>query len=290
MKPGLYYDVPAAKYHADPCPAPSLSASIAHRIRTQSALHAWWHHPALNPVYEHEDSDQFDLGACAHAVLLQGEHAIRWIEAPDWRSKDAKEARKVAREAGKIPVLHYRRKEVIAMTDIARASLHDCPHLGFDIREDGKSEVMAVWMDQGVWCRALIDWLRNDQSYILDYKTTAGSAEPGSWIRRQMIPLGFDLQAAHYSRGIAALRDDFKLPNFVFMVQENYPPYAVSFVALGPAQMQIAEEKRREAFVYFSMALEKGQWRGYPNKIAFAEPTPWELAQYEEMLGNSEHE
>src|SRR5262245_50563917 len=69
--PGIY-DIPLAEYLADPCPAPSLSASIAHILLSQSPRHAWEAHPRLNPHYEPEEAEAFDLGTAAHAYLLEG--------------------------------------------------------------------------------------------------------------------------------------------------------------------------------------------------------------------------
>ena len=95
-KPGVHL-LSMESYQRDPCPSPSLSSHIAHRLITQSPLHAWYAHPRLNPRYVEEDSTAFDLGSCAHALLLEGEDSIAVIEADDWRTKVAKEARAKAR-------------------------------------------------------------------------------------------------------------------------------------------------------------------------------------------------
>src|SRR5215831_5713580 len=47
VTPGVYA-MPAAQYHADPCPTPSLSASIIKLICLDSPAHAWTAHPKLN--------------------------------------------------------------------------------------------------------------------------------------------------------------------------------------------------------------------------------------------------
>ena len=49
---GVYYDMTTDEYHADPCPEPSLSASIAETIWRESPNHARNEHPRLNPNFE----------------------------------------------------------------------------------------------------------------------------------------------------------------------------------------------------------------------------------------------
>ena len=57
-----------------------------------------------------------------------------------------------------------------------------------------------------------------------------------------MFQAGFDLQAAWYLRGLRQLTglDDAL---FRFAVQETYPPYALSVIALGPDALMLAEKK-----------------------------------------------
>jgi len=66
-KPGVY-DIPDKEYHADPCPVPSLSSTLARTLLNQSPLHAWTKHPRLNPDHEPEEKRTFDIGR-VHQVL-----------------------------------------------------------------------------------------------------------------------------------------------------------------------------------------------------------------------------
>ena len=102
---------------------------------------------------------------------------------------------------------------------------------------NGLPEQTLVWIEQlpddpsaDVWCRARLDWLR--PGAIDDYKSTSATANPETWTRT-MFSAGFDLQAAWYLRGLRQLTDlDDAI--FRFAVQETYPPYALSVIALGP--------------------------------------------------------
>jgi hypothetical protein len=278
-KPGVY-ELSMESYQRDPCPEPSLSSGIAHRLVTQSPLHAWHAHPRLNPSYEFEEATAFDLGSCSHALLLEGEESIQVIEADDWRTKAAKEARAKARFEGKIPVLAAKMEACRAMASIARKALADCQDGAIDLGK-GKAERVLAWREAGIWCRARPDWMGDGRSMLLDYKSTAGSAEPNAWIRNQMGPMGYDLQAVHYLRGNGETGGE-RLAEFVFLVQENYPPYACSFVGIAPAMLEIAQRKRDLAVAIWQACIKRNQWHGYPPQIAYAEPSTWQLADDED--------
>ena len=66
-RPGIY-ELSAEEYHADPCPTPSLSSSIARTLLASSPHHAWWEHPRFNPGRVREEDEKFDLGTAAHAL------------------------------------------------------------------------------------------------------------------------------------------------------------------------------------------------------------------------------
>src|SRR4030095_13276592 len=114
--PGIY-DLPAADYHADPCPEPSLSSSIVKMLCLESAAHAHYAHPRLNPAAIEENGEHFDIGTAAHALLLEGSKTIAIIDAKDYRTNAAKDARDVAYAAGLTPLLLARWTDVQAMVD-----------------------------------------------------------------------------------------------------------------------------------------------------------------------------
>ncbi len=59
-------------YHADPCPAPSLSSHTAMNVIGKSLLHAWRSHPR-SPMFEpYTLGTAADRGSAAHALLVGG--------------------------------------------------------------------------------------------------------------------------------------------------------------------------------------------------------------------------
>ena len=179
-----------AEYIRDPARAPSLSASLAHILLTQSPRHAWLAHPRLNPQWmPDEGTNETDLGTIAHALLLEDDHSrLSVIEAPDWRKKDAQEARDDARSRGKVPILVHKYQTVLVMVKAAKQAIQRAPEIRKAF-EQGKPEQTLVWQDGDVYCRARPDWLTDDRRLAIDYKTVGGSAEPESWSRGQLLSM-----------------------------------------------------------------------------------------------------
>jgi len=154
-KPGIY-DMPMADYLADPCETPSLSSGIARRLCEASPIHGWTAHPRLNPLYRAEVDERFDIGTAAHALLLEGRAGVAIIEAPDWRTAAARDARDRARAEGKIPILSARWEDVQALVRATRMQLngHAATPTPFT---DGRPEETLVWREGDIWCRARLD-------------------------------------------------------------------------------------------------------------------------------------
>lgn len=281
MTPGIY-DIPAEEYHRDPAPDPSLSSSIAHRLLSQSALHAWHAHPRLNPRYVPQEAEAFDVGTAAHALILQGENVVEVIDAKDYKTKDAREKRDAARAAGKVPILAHRWADVEAMTRTLVDRLGALRVGEPGPFRKGKPEQTLIWQDgpPPIWCRARADWLHDDHRWIDDLKTTYGTANPDAWIRSHLFAQGLDVQAAFYLRGLQRITG--KAPaQFRFVVIESAPPYGLSVVSLGPAALDLANRKVERAMQLWQHCLATKTWPGYQTETCYAEPLPWDLAKEE---------
>lgn len=258
----------AEEYHADPCETPSLSSSVARILLFDSPHKAWHAHPKLNPAWApREPEEKFDLGTAAHDWLLRGLDSAEIVDAPDWRTKAAREARDAARAAGRIPLLAHRADEVRMMADSARAQLaafreKPTPFV------DGKAEQVLIWKeDNGILCRARLDWINDDRITVDDYKTTSGSANPEEW-SRTMFGGQYDVQAAFHIRGLRAVYGT--APVFRFVVQENYAPFDLSIIALDPEAIEYAERKVERAIALWGECLESGEWPSYPRRTCYA--------------------
>lgn len=259
--------IDAAAYHSDQVgDTPTLSSSIAKLLLTHSPAHAYTAHPKLNPDWQREDDSRFDLGNVCHALLLQGLETAEICDFPDWRTKAAKEARDLARAHGRIPMLTDQWTEVEAMVAAVRAHLADLDVAPTPFTS-GTPEQTITWQENGVWCRARLDWLHHDHAVCDDFKSTSRSANPEAWCRNTFWSIGADLQAVLYERGIkAATGQDAE---FRFIVAETNAPYCVSVVGIPPEVREFANKKLDHAIDLWRRCLETGEWPGYPNRIVY---------------------
>jgi len=279
--PGIY-TITAEEYLQDPCVEPSLSSSVARTLLEMSPGHARWAHPKLSPAYEAEEADRFDLGRAVHAYMLEGssEGSGRFeiVDAKDWKTKAAKLARDLARLDGRIPILKHQWERVQAMRTAARAQLErfaDRPRPLID----GQPEQTLVWQEEGgIWCRARPDWLHADLETIDDLKSTGASANPDAWTKGILFTVGFDLQAAWYLRGLQVLEGI--VATFRYVVQETFPPYALSVIGLGPDALLLAEKKRIVAVNIWRECLRTNTWPVYPTRTCYADLPPWREADW----------
>ena len=274
-QPGIY-SVPATVYHGDPAPEPSISASLIRMLLEASPLHAWRAHPRLGACQEPEETAFSDCGRAAHALLLEGRDLIDVIDAKDWRTNAAKDARDDSRLAGRVPLLPDDAAAVYAMAEAARQQLAD--HEACDTFTAGKAEQTVLWREGDVWCRALVDWLPDQPRWPLqDYKTTGMSANPAAWERRLVAE--YDIQAAWYLRGVAAVRGA-RPSGFRFVVQETAAPYLLSVLSPGPDVLALADRKIERALAIWRECRRTGRWPGYPTRVATVTLPGWVEARW----------
>jgi hypothetical protein len=279
MKPGLY-TMSAREYHADPAPAPSLSNSLIRCLLDLTPRHAWLQHPRLNVDHVPYESHVFDPGTVAHAMLLEGEDVCQVIEAADWRTNAAKDARDAVRKAGKVPLLSDQYAKVSAMVRAARDYLDSTPLRG--ILERAQAEQTVIWREKsGVWCRARLDLLdlTGSDPLILDYKTTGAGGGPAEFARRNVLAHGYDTQAVFYPRGLGALGHGGA--RFMFLVQEDEPPFMCYLAEPAESMAELANSKIRRALGLWQRCLQANHWPGYPESVHQLEAPVWALKEEE---------
>lgn len=261
-EPGIYDGIPDAVYHADPVPGGSLSNSGARKLLAPScpARYAYEreHPPASRP--------DFDFGHAAHRLTLGTGLDIAVIDAPDWRTKAAKEQRDAAYAAGRAPMLTGEYARAQAMVTALRQ--HPLAAALLD-PATGRAEQSAFWVDEqaGIWRRARYDWLRDQAGgrvIVVDYKTT-DSADPDH-IRRAIHNHGYYQQDPWYLDGIKALdvADD---PAFLFVFQEKAAPYLVTVVELDEYDRAAGRDRNRRAIDVYARCVATGEWPGYASDI-----------------------
>lgn len=271
--------------------APAVSASVLLTLLDRCPAAAWYE-SYLNPnrPAKDDDTDASDKGTIAHSILLEGDESIVQIINPaDYPNKDGsvtasgtnkaiRQARDLARLAGKVPVTIEDMVEIRAMAVAARKfisgieNIEPAIHVSF-LPDGGDSELSLFWDDDGVPCRIRPDRMKRDHTVVTDAKFTAGSAEPDTWGRTHLIRESQYVRAAFYRRGIEKLFG--VTPDYVFLVTETDPPYLSSLVGVDNRGLELGAEKVDRALRTWRECQRKGVWPGYPQRVAYFETPRW---------------
>ena len=283
LAPGIHYNVSEADYHADLlCDRPTLSRSEAKVLLTQSPLHLWSKHPRLHAVGAPKKVTKvMDFGSGAHAIALGKGADIVTVEADDWKTKAAREARDAIREQGKTPMLQREKDEADVVVTALRMRLKE-----FSLDEKfnaARSEVVLLW-DEGPHCscRVMADKLFIDEAtgsaHFFDVKFTE-DANP-EWLPRQFDNMGYALQDQWYIHGLEQVfpRLSGRI-TFTFLLQETSYPYVMVPVRLGGEFRTVNISKVMRAIKKWSQCMENNRWPGYTKEILELEAPPWLLAK-----------
>lgn len=273
--PGLY-DLSADAYHADPCPEPSVSHSIARLLIDRSPLHASKAHPRITPGPREETKrrDDMALGTAAHKLTLGKGKSLIVIDADDFRTKAAREARDEAAAQGLTPILRADYQTAEAMAPLARQALESW--LGGSLN-GAHVEATAAALEGKFWRRAMMDVVTPDLRCIIDYKTTEDASVEAA--ERRIFGNGYDTQAAFYMHMLDLLDPAGKgQRRVVFLFQERDCPEALSLHELDAAAMELAEHRMKIARGRWDKCLAAGKWPGYEPGPHLVSPKPWMLA------------
>lgn len=243
---GLVYHMPELEYHD----GPELSSTGAKRLLRSPAHYQW-------EQAHRVEKAAYDFGHAVHALVLGTGLDIVEIDADDWRSKGAREARVAAYAEGKVPMLGKDSKRARDAADAVMAH----PIAG-PLFQRGHPEVSMFWTDEdtGVACRGRLDWLRTSgRPLIVDLKTCQ-DANPKTF-GRTAASFGYDLQAEFYTQGYEAITGE-RLPSLHVLVEVE-PPHAVSVVQLDDEALSIGAIKVRAALERYRDCTESGTWPAY---------------------------
>jgi hypothetical protein len=270
---GIHDGVSEADYHADPCPEPSLSRSVAKLLVDLSPQHAFVAHPRLGAMPDllaDSDDEVMDFGTAAHSSFLQNKSTIVRLDFKDWRTDKAKEARAAAYADGMIPLLdkgYSRAMQLIDALENFRA------RTGAFTR--GRGEQTCIWReDNGIWCRIRVDWLPDEaEASPWDLKTTAGRATLAAW-SRVCFDKGSDLQASFYNRGLEMIRGE-PPGDMHFCVVEQKPPYGIGVFVMSSQAREAADDDVRLAIRLWDECLVSGEWPSYGIEEQWVYPPAW---------------
>jgi hypothetical protein len=285
-----------------------MSSGLLSTIVTGTVAAAHAGHPKLGlPVTEEELTKErekkYDLGTVAHTTVLGVGREIVVIDAADWKTKAAQEARKAAFAAGKTPALLKTVDQAAEMRDALFQQLSEMPEERDTFGATGKAEeagfAKVPTAGGGMWGRILCDWrsTASGRLVIRDYKTYGGQygADPDGFVRG-LISSGRDIQDPWYSMVAAIITshgtdeqiawDDV---DFRFVVQDPNPPYLAVVVALDDRRWSY--ERMRWAVDKWALAARSNLWRGFsPLTHYIGVPTYARIAWEQRMLSEFQAE
>ncbi len=289
---GFHLTVSPEAYHADPAEAPSLSASLAKLLLDQSPRHAWTASPALNPEGHERLADmdsasraRLEHGTALHALVLGAGCPVRWIDAPDYRGKEAKAEREQAHQDGEVPVLECHRGRLERIVDAALEQARVHRDLGPALDGGGMAEAAMLWREETpegpAWCRALVDYLPADPDQpVVDWKFTQASTAPQSYERQVQ---GMAMRAHHYLRGLE--RCGRPTRDYLIAAVETTEPHGLTVFKPSTALLHFGREMWEEAARTWALHLRAGagreHWPMYSPWTVEVGPDPWQIGRAE---------
>ena len=242
------------------------------KLLNLSPAHAWHAYNEQRQNYRRDGS----IGTVFHALFLGKGADYEVIEADDFRTKAAQEARDEALYNGKTPIkaADFETAQVMVERAVAQLEAHEIGNFTNDrLAKRNKrcsgARTMCGAARASTGCRDHLGCGPIDAP-IINLKTTT-CAEP-DWWQRNALRCGYDLSEAHYVRGIRQL---FGLEvRELFVAIENKPPYALSVNMLPNGALAMAERKRAYAVERWGECLKRGYWPAYPSHICTLTETP----------------
>lgn len=283
---GLFLDMLESRYHADPAPEPSLSASSGKVLLNRSARAFQWGHPRLRPAHlpprEEVWDDKKVFGTVVHKLVLGRGKDVVEVDAKDWRTDASKVERADITAAGKVAILKAKLVEAKALAAELAPAMAGLA--------DRRTEVVLIWLDHAtdgtpVWCRAMLDVLADDASIangamIADLKITGGELSD-AFVARQVGKMFYDFSMAWYRRGLAALRPDLagRIRTRLIFV-ERKEPFDVFPLDLTEGDLHVATRQTQAAIDRFAACMTSGQWPGVAPQPRTLEIPDWHQRQF----------
>lgn len=253
--PGIFDGIAEDTYHA-------------HRALSQSTLKTLLDCPARFR-YEQEHPKQVgeaaDLGTAVHGLVLGGGYEVTVVQATDWRTKAAQEARKEAAAHGRVALLASAYDTALTMAEAVLAN----PVARMLLEAEGGSEQSLFWnkayAGQVVPLRGRLDKAAalSTGTILADLKT-ARSASP-RFFAGQALNYGYHIQQAVYRDGWEVLTGE--RPEFRFIVVESAPPHLTTVYSLDDVLTVHGEREYERALGLFLECQSTGIWPGYPGGV-----------------------
>lgn len=272
MKAGIYRDISEADYRADPFGG-SFTQSLAKVLIDHSPLHAREESALAEPREEDDEAEKYvkalAIGNAVHKLMLERGKEIAVLDFKDFKKDLAKEARDAAIAAGRVPILA---KHMVMANRMAQRA-HDqlLRHEDKDAFTNGSGEVMICWQEDGVWFRALVDWLSHDLRTVDDYKSS-GMSVAEHVIGRRAEAAGWHVQHAFIERGLDVLDPaNAGRRRHRNIAQEQFHPFALNVMHQNEVWLTMGRKKIDAAITRWKQSIRSNRWPGYSTRSIIPE-------------------
>ncbi len=137
-----------------------------------------------------------------------------------------------------------------------------------DLLRGGLAEQSFCWCDAntGLLCKSRPDFIGQD--YILDIKTTSGSADVDGFLRSTK-EYRHDIQAAFYLRGMPHIK------TFIHVVIEKNAPHGIAIYEIDAEDLKRAQRTIDGALVRLTDCIRNNNYPGYTADIQRVILPPW---------------
>lgn len=249
-----------------------LSPSIAKVLINQSPYHAWHKH-SKGGAYQDDPTDAKRRGKLLDRLFFGVGPELVIIDADDFRTKAAKEARDTAEAERKIPVLAHKLAPQQEMVDNWQHQL-----ASRQIHFSGESQAALLWESDGCPCKGILDHLivGRESATIIDLKTCEDASLEAC--QRAVSNLGYDIQQAAYVEGV---QHNYPATtgrvDMIFIFAEVEPPYLVNVVKLAGTFRHVGRHKWDLAKATWAKCLRENHWPGYSPLASYLEASPWQI-------------
>ena len=252
---GLYRNLAAATYHADPGSVSNTMLSAMNK----SPAHCYALHLAPNrPVVE--PTPAMFAGSFTHTAILEPDTlSSRYVVKPadiDYCTS----AGKAWRDSQTADIVSA---DLFTQAECQRQAVHDVKALA-NLLSKGEAESSVFWKDMaaGLRCRARPDWLHWHASKavtVLDIKTI--SELTADSVQRAVASYGYHRQAAHYVNGLKAC--GLHVEEFVFGFVSNTYPYLAAAYVLDDESMAQGRDEVDELLSRFNESQKADHWPAF---------------------------
>ncbi len=288
-KPGVYPEITARQYFAEPCPQPALTASGIKTLLGRTPAEFAYAHPAITPDSEEAASTAAKrFGDVGHQLALGKGRVYAIGDFKDWRTKDAQTFKADAEASGltAITIGKFEEAETCAnimieriKTTLGQISGYAPPH---GEHQPYQTETVIAWQEDTpsgpVWCRAMLDVWAATLGIILDPKFSERLSD--GVFENHATNMGWDLQSAWYMRGLENLfPESAGRLRFINLLVSPKPPHVSRAREADEATRYSCQLEIERALVLFGKCLKADDWPGYPNMVEPWTAKSWTMAE-----------